>query len=141
MKDPLDNKARAYEVLGVHRNASREGITAAYNALCRREPARRRQLTLAWHRLRKPETRIEEDFWYYDVADQDRVEQASSVGDEAFEWDPVLPPIEIGLEFTDLAQGRYRRDFSALEYRKVEMSHLGRFDEDPAAAIPINFDR
>jgi hypothetical protein len=141
MKDPLDNKVRPYDVLGIDTNASRDEITAAFHALCIKQPARRRELALAWHRLRRPETRIEEDFWYYDVSDSAPAQGAARGDGEAFDWDPVPPPMEIGLEFTDLADNRYRRDFSPLECRNVEMSHMPRFDEDPAAEIPINFDR
>lgn len=146
MKDPLDARARAYEVLGLTQNATLAEISAAYARLAAKQPARRQELTNAWQRLRRPETRIEEDFWYYLVEADGQaggkvVTAPAADQDGPFRWDPVLPRLEVGLELTDLADGRWRRDFSPLETRDVTLSHLERYDEEPTAAHTPVFDR
>jgi len=141
MKDPLDTKQRAYEILGVGQNATLDEINKAYAELARKYPARRTELTNAWQRLRRPETRLEEDLWYYAVRDAEQVEHVVVDTREEFPWDPALPPLEVGLEFTDLADGRYRRDFSPIAFREVKLSHLDRYDEAPGATLPLRFDQ
>lgn len=143
MKDPLDSKQRAYEVLGVDRNATLDEINKAYARLAAdpKNISRRQELTNAWQRLRRTETRLEEDFWYYTVEHDEHAEHTATDPHEEFRWDPALPPLEIGLEFTDLAEGRYRQDLRPLEFRDIRLTHIDRYDEQPAATIPIVFDR
>lgn len=141
MKDPLDNKPRAYEVLGLRRSVTLAEINATYARLAKESPSRRPELTNAWQRLRRPETRLEEDFWYYAVGDAEGGERVIADSREEFPWDPALPPLEIGLELTDLAEDRYRRDFGPLELRDIELSDVDRYDEEPAAALPLVFDK
>ena len=84
MKDPLDRKQRAFELLGLGRNATLAEINAAYVRLAAMDRSRRQELTDAWHRLRRPETRLEEDFWYYSVAEVERPESVAPFGADEF---------------------------------------------------------
>jgi curved DNA-binding protein CbpA len=141
MKDPLDSQARAYEVLGVSQSATLAEINAAYARLAAQYPARRQELTTAWQRLRRPDTRLEEDFWYYVVGEGGTVEPSSAGAREQFPWDPVVPPLSLGLEATDLAQDRFLRDFGPLASHDVALSHLEHYDTEPATVLPIVFDK
>lgn len=143
MKDPLDSRQRAYEVLGIGRNATLAEINAAYARLTAREPSRRQELTNAWQQLRRPETRFDEDFWYYAVGDADRLESAVPAPVEALPWDPALPPaaLDIGREYTDLANGHHHRDFTPISFRDIELKDSGRYDGQPEIDLPLRFDR
>jgi hypothetical protein len=140
MKDPLDTGQRAYEVLGVRRDASRDEINRAYARLTREQPGRGAELRNAWDRLRRPVHRLEEDLWYYAVVELDTPETPVESGEE-ISLEPELPLLEVGLEFTDVAQGRYRRDFSGLEFREIKISHISAYDTEVADLLPIVFDR
>ena len=142
MKDPLDSKQRAYEVLGVNRNATLDEINKAYARLAAdpKNISRRQELTNAWQRLRRLETRLQEDFWYYEVREEEPTGHLSADSREEFPWDPVLPLVVVGAEFTDLDEGRYRRDFSPLKFRSMKLTHIDSYDEE-ATPIPIVFDK
>jgi len=140
MKDPLDNKDRAYELLGIGRNATLAEVNAAYARLAREQPSRRQELTNAWQRLRRSETRLEEDFWYY-VVEQAEPAEPSAARREAFAWDPAVPTLHLGREHTDLAGDRYQRDFTPIEYREVKLTDLPHYDEPVALSVPVVFDK
>lgn len=141
MKDPLDTKQRAYEVLGLYRSATLAEINAAYARLAKENPSRRPELTNAWQRLRRPETRLEEDFWYYAAGDTKGVTHVAADSREEFRWDPALPPLEVGPGLTDLAEGRYQRDFGPLELRNIKLSYVDRDNEEPTVSLPLVFDK
>jgi hypothetical protein len=143
MKDPLDTEKRAYEVLGVRRNATPAEINAAYARRTAQDPSMRQELTQAWQQLRKAATRLKEDFWYYPVGDAERIEQKPSEERQALYLDPVLPvtAIEMGCEYTDLADGKYAKDFTQIRFRKIKLSYTDRYDEAPDFILPIVFDR
>ncbi|MBI4493555.1 MAG: hypothetical protein HY690_12265 [Chloroflexi bacterium] len=141
MKDPLDSKERPYEILGVGRNATLAEIDAAYARLTAEHPARRQELTQAWQRLHRPETRLEEDFWYYPVGDAEHERDGGAELQVELQWDPALPAVEIDLAFTDLAEGRYRADFRPLEFRAMKLAHLDRYDAQPKTLFRPAFDR
>ncbi len=134
MKDPLDKKERAYEILGVGQDASVNEINQAYARLTREHPERRAELANAWQRLRKAQTRLEEDFWHYMIPDAGEGDAPADNLSDKFPWDPALPPLEVGLEHTDLAGSRYRRDFTPVTFRDVRLSHLERYDTPPTVA-------
>lgn len=142
MRDPFDSKQRLYEVLGVAREATLDEINRAYARLAAdpKNISRRQELTNAWQRLRRVETRLQEDFWYYEVQEEEPTGHLSTDSREEFPWDPALPPVEIGVEFTDLCEARYRRDFSPLKFRSMQLTHIDSYDEE-AAPIPFVFDR
>lgn len=143
MKDPLDPEERAYEVLGVGRNATLSEINAAYAMMAAQNPSLRRQLTHAWQQLRKSATRFKEDFWYYQVGDDENAGKESLDKRQALHLDPALPVSSADLcrEHTDLAKGRYHKSFTDIEFRPMKLSDSERYDEDPGYALPIVFDR
>ncbi len=142
MKDPLDRKKRAYELLGVPRNAMLAEINAAYaRRLAAENPSRRQELTNAWHRLRRSEKRLEEDFWYYAGVDGETGGSIEVDPQDGFHWDPELPPLDIGSWITDLADGCFRRDFRPLEFRDLKLSRISRYEEEPAATFAVQFDK
>jgi hypothetical protein len=140
MKDPLDSKQRAYEVLGLPRTASRDEINAAYASLTKQYPARRQEVTNAWQKLRRPETRLEEDFWYYMVGDGNSQQQNTPTADEPLVCDPVAPPLDVGIEVTDLADNRWKHVVPPREFRDLKLSHIERYDE-PVKQLPVTFDK
>jgi hypothetical protein len=142
MKDPLDNKNRPYEILGVGRNATLAEINAAYARLAGENPSRRQELTNAWHCLRRSEKRLEEDFWYYVGVDGETGRGSIEVeSQDGFHWDPELPPLDIGSWIVDLADGCFRRDFRPLEFRDLKLSRISRYEEEPAATFAVEFDK
>ncbi len=141
MRDPLDRKNRAYELLGVPRNATLAEINAAYARLAAENPSRRQELTNAWQRLRRPETRFEEDFWYYAGSDKEKEEAVEADSSDGFHLDPELPPLNVTPWITDLADGRYRRDFRRLEFRDLKLSRIPSYEEEPTAALAVVFDK
>lgn len=144
MKDPLDKNERAYEILEVPEHAGPNEINAAYARLTAQRPDRRPALTNAWQRLRRPDTRFEEDFWYYSVDDK-----AEGPGPRATDaqvrvpWDPVLPAraLELGLEFTDLSDGGYMKDFTQIEFREIKLSYTHRYDEEAGVGLDVVIDK
>lgn len=65
MKDPLDHEIHAYDVLDVSPSSTPEMIQEAYTRLAQSRAGHVRERAYAWHRLRQPEMRMAEDFWYY----------------------------------------------------------------------------
>ena len=141
MKDPLDRRKRAYELLEVSRNAAPAEINAAYARLAAGNPSRRQELTNAWHCLRRSEKRLEEDFWYYAGADGETWGSIEAASQDGFQWEPELPPLDIGSWVADPADGRFRRDFRPLEFRDPKLSRIARYEEDPAATFAVEFDK
>lgn len=141
MKDPLDTELRAYEILGVPRDAGRDEINRAFARLIDEQPERLDELRNAWDRLRFADRRLQEDIWYYPEAGEPEVEAAGEHLSGEFDWEPAIPAFEIGVELTDLAEGRFRRDFGRLEFREVKVGHLDRYDGEPAEILPVVFDK
>ena len=141
MKDPADRKERAYDTLGLRRDATLGEVNAAYARLAAKDPSRRQKLTNAWQCLRKPETRLEEDLWYYPGGDSDAEAPSEPEPPNPFAADNAVPSLVIGVELTDLADGAFRRDFTPLHFREVHWQHLDGYEEDPLAALPIEFEK
>ena len=143
MKDPLDKKKRAYELLNIDRHATLPEINAVYARLCAEDPSKRQELTNAWQRLRRADTRLEEDFWYYNIAKVKTIDRVNLDMSDTVLSQPVLPPdaLEVGLECTELANELYRNDFRPIEFEAIRLNDIEGYDEEPALAVPIIFDR
>jgi hypothetical protein len=143
MKDPLDTKERPYEVLGVGQNSTMDEINKAWAKLVKDPKARtrRRDINSAWHRIRKAETRVEDDIWSYSIHSS---ESAVAVPGEVSAWvmtaDPILPDLSLGIEVTDLGTGRYRQDFRPMEFREIRLSHIEHYDPAGVPYLAVTFD-
>jgi hypothetical protein len=139
MKDPLDKKERAYDILGVDRDAGKQKIMAAYGVMVRKQGAKAQN---AWNKLLKPENRFEEDFWYYPVGDQEKLE-ISDAGSDKIPLEPEAPAFvsNVDIRYTDLAAERFRKDFRPIQWRKVEFEDLAHYEDDLKELLPIVFDK
>jgi hypothetical protein len=143
MKDPLDNRKRAYEILDISQNASVAEINAAFARLIANDRSRLQELNIAWNKLRKAETRLEEDFWYYDLGQSDKIEGTITGVHEELSLDPILPPeaSNINLKCIDLSEERYRNDFAPIEFREFKLSDIITYNEVSMYIPPLNFDK
>lgn len=145
MYDPLDQRHRAYELLGVGPEADRRQVDAAYNRALKKKGADRKELGLAWRLLRKPINRLEEDVWAYQLGEPPGLGQVSQVSQAqaSVHLEALLPPemLQVNLGMTDLGGGLFRRDFSQIPPRTVALSQSRRYTGHPAAHLPLDFDR
>lgn len=142
MYDPLDQRHRAYELLGVGPDADRRQVDAAYNRSLKKKGADRKELGQAWRLLRKPINRLEEDVWAYHLGQPPQAGRASQA-ETAVQLRAQLPPemLQVNLGLTDLAGGRHQRDFRQIGPRAVALSQSRRYAGDPVAWLPLDFDR
>lgn len=142
MRDPLDKRIRPYDILQLSPDATLAEVNAAYTRLCadRANFRRRQEITDAWQRLRRVQTRLEEDVWYYQVPlpAQAQFEGEAPSGPPVIE--PQLPPITLGRELTDLHQGRAARLQTPIRFRQVELSYISRYYDAPIRPDHVSFD-
>ncbi|MBI4799596.1 MAG: hypothetical protein HY794_12910 [Desulfarculus sp.] len=141
MYDPLDQRHRAYELLGVGPEADRRQVDAAYNRALKKKGADRKELGQAWRLLRKPINRLEEDLWAYQLGQPPQVGQASQA-ETAVQLQALLlqEMLQVNLGMTDLASGLYGRDFTRINPRVVALSQSRRYAGGPEAWLPLDFD-
>jgi len=142
MRDPLDRKRGAFESLGVDRQATLAAINVAYARLANASPIGRQALSEAFHRLRRPESRLEEEFWYYPVH-EDRGEPVSDPGATpvACSWTPAPPVVDLRGFAADVETLRHAVAGQEVRAREMAVSRSSRYTRDPLAAVPFNFDR
>ncbi len=142
MKDPLDSRKRAYEVLGLTPQATMADVQQAYVDLSGDPKNRKRhqEITDAWRRLRRSDSRIEEDFWHYQADTPENAQYDGQVPVEPPAIQPAFPPITLGREFTDLHQGRAARFRTPIKFRDVTLSYLRRFFDAPVLPKHVRFD-
>jgi len=144
MKDPSDTRKGAYDLLEVSHDASAGEIKQAYAKGVRKMRSRRTDIMRAWHKLRKPSDRFEEDFWYYRSSDQnlDMEDETVSELSEKLLLEPSPPSLNLGLEMTDLAEGHNRGDYPPLEFRTVQVKEIETYDDPPVGrSMPVRFDQ
>lgn len=66
MKDPLQKEPTAYDILGISQNAAMDEIKKAFARALREKKYTPQQIAEAHKRLLNVETRLEEDFFYYE---------------------------------------------------------------------------
>lgn len=66
MKDPLQKEPTAYDILGISRNATMDEIKRAFGQALQEKKYAPQQIAEAHKRLLNVETRLEEDFFYYE---------------------------------------------------------------------------
>jgi len=142
MKDPLDRRPRAYEVLGLSLDANRAQVDSAYARLAATNRSGRQELADAWHRLRKPESRLEEDLWYYILGDEVDQFDAQDVGEMSFMWDPEAPATIVGDQLVELDRGdSCRRDFREVALRPTSICDRGCYEADGLRLVAIPLDK
>jgi hypothetical protein len=95
MKDPADDRHRAYESLGLKLGATKDQVTAAYEQATA-NPAnatRLPELTSAWYALTRARPRLEEDFWHYDEPPAQGAGVPVAPGAEGLAVEPALAVI------------------------------------------------
>jgi hypothetical protein len=148
VKDPLDPTDRPYELLGVGPDATQDEITKAYRRLSTDPKNKRRvpELTAAWNDLRRLQTHLEEDLWYYRVTPPDAAAFGDGTTPDVPSVQPAFPPLELGRGFTDLEPSRVAcggavaRYETPLEPRKVELTYVRCHYDEPVLPDHIRFD-
>ncbi len=135
-------KESPYDLLEISPTATARDIVAAYPRALAAKRQRASEVQHAFNELRNPRRRLEHDLLLFcSLGGSADVEQFSSDYGRVSLPTLTAEPVPVGPALTDLAMGRYRRDYRHPPRRKVRLTARARYANPAWDLLPVMLDR